>query len=94
MCSEPGINGGLDSTSRAIVRDWLKVGEVDSAVNYFCTACADIFFGDAALPDAVTFLVAEGASIGALASLEEGVGALAELGRSGDRRRRGRTLPR
>jgi len=69
--SKPGIDGGFDSAPRTIVRNWLKIGEVDVAVGYFGTASVDIFFSKAALLDAMAFLSAEGASIGVLVSSEE-----------------------
>jgi len=87
--SKPGVNGGFDSAPRTIVRNWLKIGEVDVAVGYFGMASADVFFSEAALPDVffskaalpdtMAFLSAEGASIGVLASSEERLGVVTLL---------------
>jgi len=47
---------------------------MNSAAADSCAAGADVFFGEAAFADAVAVLVAEGASFGAGAGSEEGVG--------------------
>jgi len=77
--SKPGVNGGFDSAPRTVVWNRLKIGEVDATIGYFGTARADVFFSEAALPDAMAFLSAEGASIGALASSEERLGVVTLL---------------
>jgi len=76
---KPGVDGGLDSMPRAIVGNRLKVWEVDATIGDLGTTHVDVFFSNAALPDAVTFLVAEGTSIGTLGRLEEGVRAVTLL---------------
>ena len=68
---EPAIDGGLNSMDSPIIGDWFTIGEMNPAVTDACAARADIVFCDAALPDAVAFLVAEGASISALAGAEK-----------------------
>jgi len=72
--SVPGVDAGLEPASCAVIGNGVAIGQMNSAAADSCAAGADVFFGEAAFADAVAVLVAEGASFGAGAGSEEGVG--------------------
>jgi len=74
--SVPGVDAGLEPVSCAVIGNRVAIGQMNLAAADSCAAGVDVFFSEAAFVDVVAVLVAEGASFGAGAGSEEGVGGI------------------